>query len=82
VLILLIIWRKGKHFFFSRKKCGFCSFYLERNPEASGLGFLGFHRHPERSRRAAFHSNLFSIALGLNPRQLKKGFPLQMQSIH
>jgi hypothetical protein len=25
----------------------------------------------------AFRYNLFSIALGLNPRQLKKGFPLQ-----
>ena len=24
----------------------------------------------------AVRSNLFSIALGLNPRQLKKGFPL------
>jgi hypothetical protein len=25
----------------------------------------------------AFRSNLFSIALGFNPKQLKKGFPLQ-----
>ena len=25
----------------------------------------------------AFRCNLFSIALGLNPRQLEKGFPLQ-----
>ncbi|WP_395066299.1 hypothetical protein [Flavobacterium sp.] len=25
----------------------------------------------------AFHSNLFSITSGLNPKQLKKGFPFQ-----